>query len=49
MFELGTKAERNRAVQEKENAMLILLFLQAKHLKLLIKSMEKEIIPLVSV
>lgn len=49
LFELGIKTERNRAVQEKENAMLILLFLQAKHLKLFIKSMEKEITPLVSV
>lgn len=48
-FELGIKTERNRAVQEKENAMLILLFLQAKQLKLFIKSMEKEITQLVSV
>lgn len=29
-FELGIETERNRVVQEKENAMVILLFLQAK-------------------
>ena len=49
LFELGIKTDRNRVVQEKEKAMLILLFLQVKLLKLSIKSMEKEITPLVSV
>lgn len=49
LFELGIKTERNRAVQEKEKAMPILLFLQAKLLKLSKKPVGKEITPLVSV
>lgn len=45
-FELGIETERNRVVQEKENAMVILLFLQAKLFQAIQKLKKKKITPL---
>ena len=42
LFELGIETERNRVVQEKENAMVILVFLQAKLFKAIQKLKKKK-------